>query len=104
MPPRKPKVRPKRPPIVDDRRRFRALYRKYTIERLIQWYEEDRRSPPQRGRVPFSWLMPLSEPVRAKTVAEAIAEAKAIAPIADRMPNPARFKTKPPRRKARKKI
>jgi hypothetical protein len=48
--------------------------------------------------------MPLSEPVRAKTVAEAIAEAKAIAPIADRMPNPARFKTKPPRRKARKKI
>jgi hypothetical protein len=48
--------------------------------------------------------MSLSEPVRAKAIAEAKAEAKVIAAIADRMPNPARLKTNPPRRKARKKI
>jgi len=68
--------------MVRDRQAFRVLHRRYGIEQLIRWYEEDCKSPPQRGRVPFSWFMPLSEPVRAKTITERM--------------------TNPPRRKARK--
>jgi hypothetical protein len=93
MPPRKPKVRP-RTKMEHDRQRFRVLYREYTIERLKQWYEEDCRSPPKRGRRPVKWFMPLSEPVRAKA-------------ITDRTPQlcyPKNIRTKPPRRKAHKKI
>jgi hypothetical protein len=63
---------------------------------LIQWYEEDRRSPPKLGRVPTpsSWLMPLSEPVRAKAITERTPQ----------LHYPKNIRTKPPRRKAHKKI
>ena len=72
MPPRKevrkrdkPKGR-KRTKMERVRQSFRDLHREHGIERLLQWYDEDCKSPPKRGRVPTprSWLMPFSEPVR----------------------------------------
>ena len=88
----KPKGR-KRTKMERARQAFRDLHRdpNIGIERLLQWYEEDCRSPPKRGRVPTprSWLIALSEPVRTK----------------DRMPNAdwqRGVRTKPPRRKAHK--
>jgi hypothetical protein len=71
MPYRKPTVRPPkvrpREKKARDRERFRAMYKGYGIEQLIQWYIEDDESPSRVGRPRrvFSWFMPLSEPVRA---------------------------------------
>jgi hypothetical protein len=70
MPPRKPKVHPpkgrKRTKIERARLEFRALHTDFSIERLIQWYNEDCENPPRRGRPRriMSWFKPLSEPVQ----------------------------------------
>jgi len=67
--PRKPKVR-RRTKMERYRQAFRVLHRKFGIAQLFQWYDEDCKSPPQRGRpraVTRGWFAPLSEPVRANS-------------------------------------